>query len=226
MHHGRSGNKYAVGWPILSVALFSVGVSAAELTPVPDPADYNPLGMTLSHTIVGEYAGTGLVEVMITIQFASVAERITAMGVMEEIPAGWSFHAMGSLNSGRMPDIVPREATRANLGFAWIEIPASFPCQFSYFLLRDQENDGPAAISGQGEYRLADGRLVSEIDTVYLEGKGLPWYKELLCCGPARGANDIGIADSIVVLMSVMVLFGGACHASKRNKTPESVRGH
>lgn len=155
---------------VLALAVCLGVTAAAELTePTGTVAEYNPLGLYLSHTVPDSYTAGQAVEVVVSLNYATQG-NVTALGLTEMIPAGWTFQSMGNLMGGILPTITPQVGMQDELGFAWIAIPWEFPYQFSYFVMPSSDAGGVQTLSGQGEYRTDSGRLLSDIDTVTMTG--------------------------------------------------------
>ena len=155
---------------LVSVVLACLGAGAELAQQQGNAAEVNPLGMYISHAVPGTYVPGQPVEVMVSLNFASVGS-ITALGLTEILPPGWTFQSMGNLVAGLLPTVTPQPGAQDEIGFAWITIPPEFPFQFSYYLLPPEDSAGSQSLSGQGEYRLTGGGLLSDIDTVLLNGK-------------------------------------------------------
>lgn len=161
--------KYAVAIAA-ATALTLCAISPAQLQePAGNAHEYNPNGMTISHTVPASYEAGQQIEVAVSVNFVD-QNGLTAAGVREMIPPGWTFSGMGSLAAGVNPNITPMIGATDELGFAWITVQGVFPSRFSYFVRAAADASGPAVIQGQGSYRTTGGELLTNIDTVMLEG--------------------------------------------------------
>lgn len=136
-----------LGRAALAISFFAAANAAAQAQ------EDNPAGIELTRVTPQEYVPGQSVEVQVIIsaQFEGV---ITAMGLTETIPPGWTFNGMGSLISGILPNITPAPGKTDQLDFAWFTIPQEeFPYQFTYYIDVPASAAGPAAINGFVEYR-------------------------------------------------------------------------
>ncbi|MFP4502589.1 MAG: DUF5011 domain-containing protein [Candidatus Hydrogenedentota bacterium] len=157
---------------LLLISLISMGAytqdnSGIEQQPGNQNA-VNPNGMMVNHDRVGGFVPGEPVEITVMVNFANPSE-LTAIGLQESIPEGWTFHSMGDLQQGINPNITPQPGAAEQLEFAWIVTPDEWPTQFSYYVTPG-EGGGSAQIRGIGEYRTTGGTLNSEEDIVHLEG--------------------------------------------------------
>ncbi len=78
-----------------------------------------------------KYASPGVEEVTVTIDNKGV-DDLTALEVVEELPAGWSFHSLAGYDPpGCGPATSPSSGATGTLEFVWSCIPA-FPYTFTY----------------------------------------------------------------------------------------------
>ncbi|HEX71978.1 MAG TPA: hypothetical protein ENN65_01520, partial [Candidatus Hydrogenedentes bacterium] len=81
---------------------------------------------------------------------SACTESITALGLEETLPAGWSFV---SASGAPMPFITPAPGATGLLEFAWITIP-DFPYTFTYVVNVPVDQEDDVIISGEAIYRL------------------------------------------------------------------------
>ncbi|WP_320178493.1 hypothetical protein [Roseovarius pacificus] len=198
--------KYAALF-VTFAALAMAGAADAQILELPgDPNEYNPNGMLLSHAVPGSYTSGERLEVVVQVDFVD-RDGLTAVGVIEQIPHGWTFDGMGNLSTGVTPNIVPQVGASDVLGFAWITVQGAFPSRFSYFLRAAEKGHGAASIVGQGQYRTYGGELYSDVDTVVMQDKveeDKPWC--LFSCGGGTGEAGASSGDAVMVLLAVIGL--------------------
>ena len=105
----------------------------------------NPAGVTLARSAPTEYSPGETIQIQITIR-ATDGDSISAIGLSELIPAGWTFVSASG------PAIVPATGATGTLDFAWVA-PPTFPYTFTYQVLAPNDARGPVEISGSIEYR-------------------------------------------------------------------------
>lgn len=130
-------------------------------------------GMRLERAIPsgGYTAGTPLL-VNVTLEYFD-ADPVTALGLEETIPSGWTFDGVVS---GSAPQIQPSVGSSGTLSFAWVSVPP-FPITFQYRLNVPSGVTGVKQIVGQAQYRTTGDPLVSNVATTdipegALEGEG------------------------------------------------------
>ncbi len=131
-----------------SVFAAALLMAAAGLSgcPTPTPTDAtNPAGVSLSRAVVAEYEPGEIITVTLTIR-ATDGDSISAIGLTEHIPAGWSFV------SATGPALVPPAGAEDMLEFAWLTPPA-FPYTFAYAVMAPRDGRGAVEIAGSVEYR-------------------------------------------------------------------------
>lgn len=124
----------------------------------------NPAGVALSHGVPDGYTAGESTEVTVTIT-AEQGDQITALGLLETVPPGWSFGGARAITGGLPAIMPPLGATIATFEFAWVSIPA-FPCTFAYTLNIPASAVERADVVGQVEYRTTTGRELTEPDSV------------------------------------------------------------
>ena len=94
----------------VALAVCLCAAVSAELTePTGNTGDYNPLGMYISHTVPDSYTAGRPVEVVVSLNFAS-QDNVTALGLTELIPPGWTFQSTFRPGRGRNRRAVPEGA--------------------------------------------------------------------------------------------------------------------
>jgi len=162
--------RYVLNYPIARlfclgvVALFAVSSASAQ-----DDGDPNPLQLGITHSGPAEYFPGQPVEIVVT--FTTINDgSITALGLLDTGPQNWTYLSMRPI-SGDVPAVAPQPgSSAAQLNFAWITIPESFPYSFAFTLNVPAEATGLATIQGQAEYRTDGERQVSPPDFITIEG--------------------------------------------------------
>lgn len=157
---------------ILLIALFAVGTAEAALAQDAETLAYaadgdaglakagNELGITLAREVSGWYTPGEAVDITVTIDAAS-SGTITAMGLSETIPAGWTY-ASAVLVSGALPGVLPSVGDMDTLDFVWFIAP-SLPCSFTYRLIPAADDSGTKTISGLVQYRTTGAEQTSDV---------------------------------------------------------------
>jgi len=122
-------------------------------------AGINPADVSLERSHSSAYTAGSEFTVTIGID-ADDGAPITALGLAESIPEGWTYVSSASRGGG-VPDVTPEVGSSGLIEFAWITIP-EFPYTFTYTLAVPQEATGAAAITGYVAYRLDAGPLSTE----------------------------------------------------------------
>ncbi len=130
--------------------------------------EVNPMQLTFVRQAPSEYTPGEPVEITVSISAAQLGE-ITAMGLYETIPPGWTFAGMRGVTAAP-PAVGPEEGFGEMLEFAWIT-PPELPYTFAYMLNTPPDGGGSQILSGQTEYRTNAGRHVSP--PVFTETTGL-----------------------------------------------------
>ena len=97
--------------------------------------------------------------------------NITALGVYQTLPAGWSNAGLVAGDADN-PTIPPANGATGTIQFGWISAPAA-PFTFSFNVNVPALEEGDKDISGYIEYRLGGGALLSEPFTLTLSGADL-----------------------------------------------------
>lgn len=120
----------------------------------------NPAGVSLERTHSTAYSPGGVFTVDIGID-ADDPAGISAIGLSETIPEGWSLRAVSG-GGGSAPEVFPAPGQQGAIDFAWIDLPA-FPVHFRYTLDVPEDAAGPVSISGYAAYRQNSGPLGTEL---------------------------------------------------------------
>jgi len=113
------------------------------------------------------YTGGKTVDVIVRIG-ASSWNGITAMGLYEKLPEGWTLEAL-QLLGGVPPSIAPETGTGGVLQFIWI-VPPRTPVAMRYTVRVPSRDSGVRTLSGQVEYRLGGGKLTSNVALTQIDG--------------------------------------------------------
>ncbi len=119
----------------------------------------NPLEITFFRQAPPEFNPGEIVEMTVSINAGQLGEPITAIGLYETIPPGWTFANMRGITADQ-PAIGPETGAGDVLEFAWITPPA-LPYSFAYALNTPPDGSGSQILSGQVEYRTNAGRYIS-----------------------------------------------------------------
>ncbi len=149
-----------------------VGSLAALITGCPiDPGvdPENPAGVVLERDVEAFVPGEEL-NITVTIT-AEDGSAISALGLTETVPAGWTFVAVDG-ESGQVPPIPPREGDTGDLGFIWFAVP-DFPVTFTYTLQVPADAEATADITGRVDYYEDAGILSSDELVSLLDAAGV-----------------------------------------------------
>lgn len=113
--------------------------------------------------------GTSQLSVTVTINSVDEAgeNSLTALGVKETLPAGWTFVG-GSTTGANVPDVRPANGASGQIGWAYIT-PPSFPASFSYTV--NVTNPGAAGVNLTGfvEYRFGGPAISSAVASTLVQ---------------------------------------------------------
>lgn len=129
----------------------------------------NPAGVALGRA-AGAFVPGQEFSITVTIS-AEDGASISALGLTETVPEGWSFVAADGANGAR-PVIMPGEGDTGELGFLWVAVP-EFPVSFTYTLLVPEDAAATIEITGRVDYHQALGLLSSD-DTVSSFSRDVP----------------------------------------------------
>lgn len=156
--------KHAVPPALIAVVTCCLALStSAEFVKTDD----NCLSMARTVAAAGYMPGATL-EIAVTIS-GNCGESLTALGLIEEIPAGWTLVSAQGGASGEA-GISPTPGASSPLEFAWFSPIPTFPHTFSYTLKVPENFAGETVISGKVLGRLTGPELRSPVvETLILE---------------------------------------------------------
>lgn len=134
------------------------------------------------------YTAGQIIEITVNIG-AAYPESITALGLYETIPPGWTFVGLRGITSDP-PAIAPAPGQDTLLEFAWITPPA-FPAAFAYSLQSPANANDVQFITGQVEYRESGQAEKSNVETTELNGPPKPDTKAPVIT--LEGGNSISL---------------------------------
>ncbi|MDQ1257845.1 MAG: hypothetical protein QG656_2452, partial [Candidatus Hydrogenedentes bacterium] len=138
-----------IGWTV--VLLFCVSPYASESA----KADGVVLSMTRTAVGGGIYTPCQTLYHQVDVT-RSGDGAVTAAGIEETLPAGWTFHSVLPDGSG-VPTIVPRPGAEGVLSFAWFDLQGAgipgFPLSFVYRVNVPCSETGDETVSGLCLYR-------------------------------------------------------------------------
>ena len=127
-----------------------------------------PANLRVERSAAGAtYAAGQPVQLTVRMEYGG-SERITALALVEKLPAGWSFQ---DISEGARPVIVPAKGATGELTFVWVQVPA-FPCSMSYTVLPGPNASGAQVIEGQAVYRQFGPELRSDPARTVLNPSG------------------------------------------------------
>ncbi len=121
--------------------------------------------MTMSRTVQGLspegnfIPGTSQLSFSVTLELGGDMEAVTALGVAETLPEGWTF--AGGTPAGNAPNLFPTAGTTGTGSFAWFSIP-SFPATFTYTVNVPEDVVAPVEVTGMAIFRTGGSELTSE----------------------------------------------------------------
>ena len=110
-----------------------------------------PTEMVLRRTFPGgaTYTPGQFLDITLSLEYRG-ENPVLALGVIETLPAGWTYHSVGG---GKRPDVIQFvPGPPAILELAWVNTPA-FPIVFTYRVTVPAGETGPKEISGHAIYR-------------------------------------------------------------------------
>ena len=135
----------STGGEITGQVLYRTSGGTLSSMPVSTLQDYfNCLLMT--RTAPAQYRAVDQVTVTVTVHSFcgdTSSQSLTALGVEETIPAGWTLVSVSGAG-----DIQSPPGTTGTLEFGWTTIPTTFPLTFSYVLSVPQDATGNVTIDG------------------------------------------------------------------------------
>ncbi len=144
----------------------------APVTPASATPSASDTKLTMMRELAngGAYQKGGTMDVTLTLA-SSGADPVRAMGVVENLPDGWTFD---SVISPERPDLSPPKGRDKKLEFAWFNIP-QFPATFTYRIKAAETMDGTRELSGEALYRTNGPELRSpEIVSILTPGAPAP----------------------------------------------------
>lgn len=135
---------------------------------IPQPAVVRPTSLTLTRTIpdAADFANKETIDVNVRIEQAAGNDPVRAMGMQEQIPAGFT---LVEFDGPRKPDVRPPAGARGTLEFAWFQFADGFfPAEFTYRLKKDGDAAESPQISGQVLYRTSGEELRTDVVTSLL----------------------------------------------------------
>ncbi len=138
-----------------AVLLLAVLAIAPQIARAQDGENVNPINVAMDRFHADVYQPGQAFEVQVRI-VADGGGDLTAMGLRESIPPGWTFMGMQGV-TGDVPAVSPSPGEQEMLEFAWITVP-QLPYTFSYTLQVPEEGAmGSQVFHGALEYRLSAG---------------------------------------------------------------------
>lgn len=166
----------------------------------------NELGITLTRTVSGEYVPGEALDITVTIDAADDGV-ISALGLSENIPAGWYFDSATAV-TGALPSILPSLGATGTLSFAWLYETPSMPCSFIYTLVPATGDSGTKTISGHVVYRTVGPEQDSGIVTTQIAaGKAV---QVLSCAGAPAGPKSPFGTDVLLMVFVALGLFAAS----------------
>ena len=105
------------------------------------------------------------IEVRVGIYSANAPYPVSALGLVETLPSGWTFAGLPEPREGdAVPFVHPAVGATGRLEFAWLDAP-SFPVRFGYLVRPNVGSSGVKTITGYAPYRLSGGALRSPEET-------------------------------------------------------------
>lgn len=201
-----------------TVLLVCIAVATVQTGCPNDPGTDldNPAGVALARAATAFVPG-GTMTVTVTIT-AEDGGDISAIGLSEEVPEGWSF-VSASGQGTQLPAILPAEGATGTLGFIWIAVPG-LPCTFSYTLAVPEDASGPASIRGTVNYYEDAGLLASDESVTHVAAANNPAGVEL-----DRNVGAFTPGGTLEVTVVIRADDSGAISALGLNETvPEGWR--
>ncbi len=96
----------------------------------------------------------GTYEVVVTLTHSAPA-ALTALALVEALPAGWSFERL--VSRGAAPQVRPAAGARGTLEFAWVALPKAWPVTFAYRVGVPLRSPVSKAFAGEAYFREGGG---------------------------------------------------------------------
>jgi len=164
--------KYSAHWAGWAVCLLLLpwGAQGQEGEFYEDELpNINPVQMELMRQTPGTFRPGTMLDITLTILVNQSNPDLTALGLRETLPQGWSFSAMRGV-TGQPPAVMPQPGATGMLEFAWITPPNQFPYTITYTVQIPPESGGKQFISGQLVYRQFAGELLTAPIITALQG--------------------------------------------------------
>ena len=122
----------------------------AKAAPLPDWMPAAGPGLQIAHSVPDDSFTPGQpLEITVGMN-CGPDEPVTAMAVVEQLPEGWTFAALGE---GDAPAIKPKPGAGGRLDFVWINVP-KWPAVFSFSVNVPPDETESQTLSGQALFRL------------------------------------------------------------------------
>jgi hypothetical protein len=185
---------------LLPALLFIIGIAAGA-------AAENSEKLVMKRLHQSVYYPGDAVDVQIVVEGPAHAD-ITAMGLRETLPAGWSFVGLRAVGGAALPEVSPQRGSFGTMEFIWINPPATLPYSFVYTVQTPEEDAGAAAVfAGELEYR-AYGPAQFANPVVTTLNKSLWKEGYWLGCGAGAHGGAGGWTDLVTILAVLCVLVG------------------
>lgn len=155
-----SSGKKSVIRACLGLAVIGLALVTSAQETAPADTGRNPAQVVLFHQHPEDFKGGRQLAVTVYIS-ALKWDGLTAMGLYESIPQGWTFSGARAI-AGAMPGVMPSKGDSGVLEFMWIE-QATAPITFQYLLDIPPAEGGTRVLSGQVEYRQGEGAMLSNV---------------------------------------------------------------
>ena len=136
----------STGGEITGQVLFRTTGGTLSSMPVTTSQDFFNC-LLMARTAPAQYRAGDQVTVTVTLTSfcgSTSSQSLTALGIEETIPAGWSLVSV----AGGVGDIQPSPGAQGTLEFGWTTPPATFPVSFSYVLSVPADASGNALFDG------------------------------------------------------------------------------
>ena len=171
------------------IRLFTIVVCAAGVLFAAEGSAATAFALNRTTSVTTFYTPGSSVDVTVTL-ILTTSDTLTAIGLEEQIPAGWSY---AGIVSGSGPQVVPLAGVQGLLEFAWFPLP-TLPVSFTYRLNVPIGSEGTRVIRGEGVARLF---LAGEVRTAAVftpvPGEG---------AGPFHSADPNG--DNLIALPELL----------------------
>lgn len=128
------------------------------------------IALSMARSVADGYTAGSSLDISVTVNATGAGAAVTALGLVETVPAGWGFEFV---QSSPPAAVAPVAGSSGVLEFAWITIPA-FPFTFTYRLAVPQGETGVKQIAGRLKYRTSGGELTTDPLTTNIPPFGAP----------------------------------------------------